>query len=54
MTHDITVIGSNMMELTTDIDRMPKLGETVSAPSFQMAFGPLGERGLTKLTPPLN
>lgn len=26
MTHDITVIGSNMMELTTDIDRMPKLG----------------------------
>ena len=42
MTHDITVIGSNMMELTTDIDRMPKLGETVSAPSFHMAFGGKG------------
>lgn len=51
MTHDITVIGSNMMELTTDIDRMPKLGETVSAQVFTW---PLGERGLTKLTPPLN
>lgn len=42
MTHDITVIGSNMMELSTDIDRMPKLGETVAAPDFHMAFGGKG------------
>lgn len=41
-THDITVIGSNMMELSTDVDRMPKLGETVAAPSFHMAFGGKG------------
>ena len=39
MTHDITVIGYNMMELSTDIDRMPKPGETVAAPDFHMAFG---------------
>lgn len=42
MAHDITVIGSNMMELSTMIDRMPKLGETVSAPDFHMAFGGKG------------
>ena len=42
MAHDITVIGSNMMELTTNIERMPQLGETVSAPSFHMAFGGKG------------
>ncbi|WP_076461564.1 ribokinase [Limosilactobacillus caccae] len=42
MTYDITVIGSNMMELSTDVDRMPKLGETVAAPDFHMAFGGKG------------
>ena len=39
---EILVIGSNMMELSTDIDRMPELGETVSAPNFHMAFGGKG------------
>lgn len=42
MTYDVTVIGSNMIELSTDIDRMPKLGETVAAPKFHMAFGGKG------------
>lgn len=38
MMYDVLVIGSNMMELTTEIDRMPQLGETVAAPNFHMAF----------------
>lgn len=42
MMYDVLVIGSNMMELTTEIDRMPQLGETVAAPSFHMAFGGKG------------
>lgn len=42
MTYDVTVIGSNMMELTTDVDRMPQLGETVAAPAFHTAFGGKG------------
>ena len=42
MMYDVLVIGSNMMELTTEIDRMPQLGETVAAPNFHMAFGGKG------------
>lgn len=39
---DITVIGSNMIDLITYIDRMPVEGETVSAPDFEMGFGGKG------------
>ncbi|GAK47117.1 ribokinase [Secundilactobacillus oryzae JCM 18671] len=39
---DITVIGSNMIDLITYIDRMPTEGETISAPSFSMGFGGKG------------
>ena len=39
---DITVIGSNMIDLMTYIDRMPEEGETISAPSFSMGFGGKG------------
>lgn len=39
---DITVIGSNMVDLTTYIERMPVDGETVEAPSFEMGFGGKG------------
>ena len=39
---DITVIGSNMYELTTFVDRMPVEGETVEAPEFEMGFGGKG------------
>ncbi len=39
---DITVIGSNMFELTTYIDRMPVQGETIEAPEFEMGFGGKG------------
>lgn len=42
MKYDVVVVGSNMMELTTDVDRMPQLGETVAAPSFHTAFGGKG------------
>ncbi|MGQ5708671.1 ribokinase [Lactobacillus sp. PSON] len=42
MTYDVTVIGSNMIELSTNIDRMPELGETVAAPKFHMAYGGKG------------
>lgn len=38
----IAVIGSNMMDLVTRIDRMPRLGETVEAPSFDLGFGGKG------------
>lgn len=38
----IAVIGSNMMDLITRIDRMPKMGETVEAPSFDLGFGGKG------------
>ncbi|HPE67584.1 MAG TPA: ribokinase, partial [Synergistales bacterium] len=36
------VIGSNMIDLVTLIDRMPKLGETVEAPHFDIGFGGKG------------
>ncbi|GEO78930.1 ribokinase [Companilactobacillus mindensis DSM 14500] len=39
---DITVIGSNMIDLITYLDRMPVEGETVSAPDFEMGFGGKG------------
>lgn len=39
---DIAVIGSNMVDLITYIDRMPKEGETLEAPSFQMGCGGKG------------
>jgi ribokinase len=39
---DITVIGSNMIDLTTYIDRMPVEGETIEAPRFEMGFGGKG------------
>ncbi len=38
----IAVIGSNMIDLTTYIERMPKEGETVVAPDFDMGFGGKG------------
>ncbi|EGP5096654.1 ribokinase [Enterococcus faecium] len=39
---DITVIGSNMIDLTTYIERMPVEGETIEAPEFEMGFGGKG------------
>ncbi|MCP8856878.1 ribokinase [Latilactobacillus fuchuensis] len=39
---DITVIGSNMFELTTYTDRMPVQGETIEAGEFEMGFGGKG------------
>lgn len=38
----ITVIGSNMVDLITYIDRMPEVGETIEAPSFDMGYGGKG------------
>jgi ribokinase len=38
----ITVVGSNMIDLITNIERMPKKGETVEAPHFDMGFGGKG------------
>lgn len=38
----IAVIGSNMMDLITYVDRMPARGETVEAPSFEMGHGGKG------------
>lgn len=38
----IAVIGSNMVDLITYIDRMPKEGETLEAPDFKMGFGGKG------------
>ena len=39
---DIAVIGSNMVDLITYIDRMPKLGETIEDPSFKIGCGGKG------------
>lgn len=41
-TPKITVVGSNMVDLITYIDRMPKEGETITAPNFSMGFGGKG------------
>ncbi|MFT8708327.1 MAG: ribokinase [Sporolactobacillus sp.] len=38
----IAVIGSNMVDLITYIDRMPKEGETLEAPNFEMGCGGKG------------
>ncbi len=38
----IAVIGSNMIDLITNVNRMPKRGETVEAPSFDFGFGGKG------------
>ncbi|UIF28854.1 ribokinase [Levilactobacillus brevis] len=39
---DVLVIGSNMIDLTTYINRMPVAGETVEAADFSMGFGGKG------------
>lgn len=39
---DIAVIGSNMVDLISYINRMPKEGETVEAPDFKMGCGGKG------------
>ncbi|MDR1482506.1 MAG: ribokinase [Synergistaceae bacterium] len=38
----IAVIGSNMIDLVTTVIRMPRVGETIEAPSFDMGFGGKG------------
>ncbi len=38
----IAVIGSNMMDLVTYVNRMPARGETLEAPSFEMGHGGKG------------
>jgi len=38
----IAVIGSNMVDLITYTERMPKPGETIEAPTFDMGFGGKG------------
>jgi len=38
----IAVIGSNMVDLITYVDRMPKRGETIEAPTFAMGCGGKG------------
>jgi ribokinase len=38
----IAVIGSNMVDLVTYVNRMPLRGETVEAPSFEMGHGGKG------------
>lgn len=38
----IAVIGSNMVDLTSYITRMPVLGETLEAPDFSMGCGGKG------------
>ncbi|MDX5626492.1 MULTISPECIES: ribokinase [unclassified Brenneria] len=39
---DIAVIGSNMVDLITYIDEMPKTGETLAAPDFEIGCGGKG------------
>lgn len=39
---DIAVIGSNMVDLITYIDQMPKEGETLEAPAFKIGCGGKG------------
>lgn len=38
----IAVIGSNMVDLISYIDRMPNKGETIEAPEFSLGFGGKG------------
>lgn len=42
MTRKIGVVGSNMVDLITYVDRMPNPGETLEAPSFEMGCGGKG------------
>ncbi len=42
MTDRIAVIGSNMIDLVTYVDRMPNRGETLEAPDFMQGFGGKG------------
>jgi ribokinase len=42
MSARIAVVGSNMIDLITYVDRMPEAGETVEAPRFEMGFGGKG------------
>lgn len=42
MSAGIVVVGSNMMDLVTYVDRMPEPGETLAAPSFEMGHGGKG------------
>ncbi|WP_040158826.1 ribokinase [Nigerium massiliense] len=39
---DIAVIGSNMVDLITYVERMPDVGETLAAPDFRMGHGGKG------------
>lgn len=39
---DVLVIGSNVMDLISYVDRLPHKGETIEAPSFEMGFGGKG------------
>ncbi|WP_116113031.1 ribokinase [Austwickia chelonae] len=39
---DIAVIGSNMVDLISYVDRMPQTGETLRAPDFQVGCGGKG------------
>ena len=38
----ITIVGSNMVDLITYVERMPNEGETIEAPRFEMGFGGKG------------
>jgi ribokinase len=40
--HDIVVVGSNMMDMITKISRLPKMGETLAGSAFSMGFGGKG------------
>jgi ribokinase len=40
--HDIVVVGSNMMDMITKIPRLPKMGETLAGSAFSMGFGGKG------------
>lgn len=42
MPDSIAVIGSNMIDLVTYVERMPNRGETLEAPRFQQGFGGKG------------
>lgn len=40
--HDIVVVGSNMMDMITKIARLPRMGETLAGSAFSMGFGGKG------------
>ena len=41
---DIAVIGSNMVDLITYTNQMPKEGETLEAPAFKIGCGGKGAK----------